>query len=141
MSGLENSIRILRSNGYRVTQPRKLVLKVLEQVAKPVSPYDIQRILEEEGERLNHVTIYRILDLFCMLNLAHKVLLCGGFVKCALGDREGCHRFMVCRQCGALREFVDKTLCEEESAIARDFGFLAERHFSEFFGLCSNCKS
>jgi len=141
MSGLENSLRILRSNGYRVTQPRKLVLKVLEQVAEPVSPYDIQKILEEKGERLNHVTIYRILDLFCMLNLAHKVLLCGGFVKCALDDREGCHRFMVCRQCGALQEFVDKALCEEESAIARDFGFVAEHHFSEFFGLCSNCKS
>ena len=139
MSEFQSSIQVLRANGYKVTQPRKQVLKVLEQVQEPVSPYDIQKILEANGEHLNHVTIYRILDLFCLLNLAHRVLLSGGFVKCNLGEKEGCHRFMVCRQCGGLKEFADKTLCEEEDEIAQDSGFHAEQHYSEFFGLCSDC--
>lgn len=136
----QNSIQILRANGYKVTQPRRQVLGVLEQAGAPVSPYDIQKILEEKGVRLNHVTIYRILDLFCLLNLAHRVLLSGGFVKCSLSGEEGCHRFLVCRRCGALKEFADRALCEEEDEIARDLGFYAEHHFSEFFGLCANCK-
>ena len=139
MSKLQRSIQVLRANGYKVTRPRKQVLKVLEQVQEPVSPYDIQRILEENGEHLNHVTIYRILDLFCLLNLAHRILLSGGFVKCNLGEKEGCHRFMVCRQCGALKEFADRALCEEENEIAQDSGFYAEQHYSELFGLCSHC--
>src|SRR5512136_2061256 len=113
MSELERGIRILRSNGYKVTQPRKEVLAVLDAVQQPVSPYEIQKILEKKGKHLNHVTIYRILDLFCGINLAHKVLLLNGFVKCSLGKKEGCHRFMVCRECGALREFADKALCRE----------------------------
>jgi Fur family zinc uptake transcriptional regulator len=141
VSELQHAIQVLRANGYKVTQPRKQVLRVLDGAQEPVSPYEIQKILEGNGEHLNHVTIYRILDLFCDLNLAHKVLLLNGFVKCSLGKKEGCHRFMVCRQCGALREFADKALCEEENEIAQDLGFHSEQHFSEFSGICSNCQS
>ena len=141
MSQIHGALQVLRSRGYRVTGPRKQVLKALAEVKSPVSPYGIQDILSKKGEHLNHVTIYRILDLFCDLNLAHKVLLLNGFVKCSLGKKEGCHRFMVCRQCGALREFADKALCEEENEIAQDLGFHSEQHFSEFSGICSDCQS
>ncbi len=97
-------------------------------------------MLEANGEHLNHVTIYRILDLFRSLNLAHKVLLLNGFVKCSLGEKDGCHRFLVCRECGALREFADEALCDEEKEIARDVGFLTEQHLAESVGLCRNCR-
>jgi Fe2+ or Zn2+ uptake regulation protein len=140
MSEFQRAIRVLRDNGYKVTQSRKRVFKVLEEVHEPVSPYEIQKILEGNGEHLNHVTIYRILDLFCNLNLAHKVLLLNGFVKCSLGEKDGCHRFMVCRECGALREFADESLCNEEREIARDLGFFTEQHLAESVGLCCNCK-
>jgi len=139
MSQIYDELQVLRSRGYRVTEPRKRVLKVLAEVQSPVSPYGMQEILQRKGEYLNHVTIYRVLELLCSLNLAHKVLLVGGFVKCTLGECDGCHRFVVCRECGALREYADKALCEEENAVAREFGFQAEQHFSEFSGICSGC--
>jgi Fur family zinc uptake transcriptional regulator len=116
------------------------VLRVLEEAQESVSPYGIQEILRKKGERMNHVTIYRILDLFCDLHLAHKVLLLNGFVRCSLGKKEGCHRFMVCRECGTLKEFADKALCEEEDEITQDLGFHTEQHFSEVSGICSNCR-
>ncbi len=141
MAQIHSALKVLRGRGYRVTEPRKQVLKVLAEVRRPVSPYDIQEILQQKGEYLNHVTIYRVLELLCSLNLAHKVLLVGGFVKCTLGECDGCHRFVVCRQCGALREYADKNLCEEENAIAQEFGFRAERHFSEFSGICAECMA
>ena len=140
MSELQSSIQTLRSQGYKITQSRKQVLRVLAERKEPLSPYDIQKILERKGQHLNHVTIYRILHLFCLLNLAHKVSLLGGFVKCTLGEKEGCHRFMICRQCGNLQEFADKALCQEENEIASDLGFYTEQHFSEFSGLCSKCR-
>ena len=140
MSQIYSALQVLRSKGYKVTEPQKRVLKVLAEVQNPVSPYEIQEILQQKSEYLNHVTIYRILELLCSLNLAHKVLLAGRFVKCTLGEGDGCHRFVVCRQCGALREYADKALCEEENAIAQGFGFRAEQHFSEFYGVCSKCQ-
>jgi Fe2+ or Zn2+ uptake regulation protein len=136
---VQGSIRILQTRGYKVTKPRKQVLEILDEAQKPLSPYDIQRFLRQKGKYLNHVTIYRILDLFCRLNLAHKVLSSGGFVKCSLGTVEGCHRFMVCRQCGAIQEFADEELCRDENEFAQKFGFHTEYHFSEFSGLCASC--
>jgi len=136
---VQDSIRVLQAQGYKVTKPRKQVLEILEQAQKPVSPYDIQGFLRQKGKHLNHVTIYRILDLLCRLNLAHRVLSSGGFVKCALGDIEGCHRFMVCRHCGVIQEFADKELCQRENKVAQNFGFHTEHHLSESSGLCSNC--
>ena len=136
---VQDSIRTLRARGYKVTKPRERVLEALEQAQKPISPYEIQELLRKRGKYLNHVTIYRILDLFCHLNLAHRVLSSGGFVRCALGEEEGCHRFMVCRQCGALREFADGELCREENEFAENFGFHTEYHLSEFSGICADC--
>jgi len=135
---VKESIRILQAQGYKATKPRKLVLEVLEEIEKPLSPYDIQGVLRRRGKYLNHVTIYRILDLFCSLNLAHKILSSGGFVKCSLDTIEGCHRFMVCQHCGAIQEF-DKGLCQGENEFAQNFGFHTEYHLSEFSGLCSQC--
>jgi len=135
----QNSIRTLQAQGYKATKPRKLVLDVLEETDKPLSPYDIQGILRTAGKHLNHVTIYRILDLLCRLNLAHRMLSSGRFVKCSLGTGEGCHRFMICQDCGAIQEFADQGLCQGENEFAQDLGFHTQYHISEFSGLCSHC--
>jgi Fur family zinc uptake transcriptional regulator len=137
---VQDSIRILQAQGHKATKPRKLVLEILEETEKPLSPYDIQGILRQRGKYLNHVTIYRVLGLLCHLNLAHKMLSSGGFVKCSLDATEGCHRFMVCQQCGTIQEFADKELCREENEVARNLGFHTEHHLSEFSGLCSDCN-
>ena len=136
---VRNSIRTLQTQGYKATKPRKLVLEVLEETEKPLSPYDIQGILRARGKHLNHVTIYRILDLLCRLSLTHKMLSSGGFVKCSLDAGEGCHRFMVCQDCGAIQEFADAGLCRGENEFARNLGFHTQYHISEFSGLCSRC--
>ncbi len=140
MSFVDYSIRVLRSRGYKVTRPRREVLDAVERAMAPVSPYDISRIVQQRGKHLDHVTIYRVLGLLCSLNLVHKVLSRGGFVKCDLLDEPGCHRFLVCRQCGVLQEFTDEALCYQESQIARRMGFHSEYHLTESSGLCHRCR-
>lgn len=141
MSQLGNLLRVLRSQGYKVTAPRKQVLEALKETSKPLSAYEIQKWLQGKGKSLNPVTIYRILNLLCSLNLAHRVPSSGGFVVCTLNEEEGCHRFVVCRYCGSLQEFASKTLCQEETEITRKgLGFQAEYHLSEVSGLCSRCQ-
>jgi Fe2+ or Zn2+ uptake regulation protein len=136
---VQESIRTLQARGYKATKPRKLVLQILEETQKPLSAYDIQGTLRTRGKYLNHVTIYRVLDLLWRLNLAHKLLASSGYVKCSLNAMEGCHHFMVCRRCNAIQEFADEGLCQGENEFARNLGFHSEYHLSEFFGLCSQC--
>src|SRR4030042_2353974 len=140
MSFVKYSIQVLRSKGYKVTRPRKEVLEAVESATAPVSPYDISRRVQQQGKHLDHVAIYRVLDLLCSLNLVHKVLSRGGFVKCGLLDEPGCHRFLVCRECGVLQEFTDEALCYQESQIARRMGFYPEHHLTESSGLCQRCR-
>jgi len=140
MGYIKEAEDILKRSGYKVTEPRKMVLRALDSAQAPLSPYDIQRQLKETGRDLNHVTIYRILDLLSSLNLAHRVITAGGFLKCTLKNEEGCHRYMVCRACGAVAEFSDGALCRQENEIAERLGFYAEQHITEFFGLCRNCR-
>lgn len=136
---VNHSLRTLRAVGYRITRPRRRVLEALGSTSMPVSPYDIQKALGQEGEHLDHVTIYRVLELLQRLNLAHKVLSVRGFVRCTLGNEEGCHRYLVCRGCGGLREFADQLLCQKEDEVAARLGFHAEHHSTEFSGLCAGC--
>jgi len=105
-----------------------------------VSPYDLQRALGQGGERLDHVTIYRVIELLQQLNLVHKVLSVGGYVRCTLEKGGGCHGYLVCRGCGKLQEFADESLCHKEDELAARLGFRAERHMTEFSGLCSVCQ-
>ncbi len=136
---VQDSIRILQTQGYKVTKPRLQVLEVLNNAQQLVSPYEIQDLLREQGRYLNHVTIYRVLDLLCHLNLAHRLPSSGRFTKCNLGNKEGCHRFMICNMCGAIQEFADEDLCRSESKIAQNTGFHTQYHISESYGLCSDC--
>ena len=133
------SLETLRGAGRRLTRPRRLVVEMLGCQHGPASPYDLQRSLTERGERLDHVTIYRVLELLQRLKLAHKVLSVGGYVRCTLSDGNGCHGYLVCRSCGGLQEFANESLCHKEDEVAASMGFHAERHVSEFSGLCAEC--
>jgi len=140
MSFTEYAVKALRDGGYKVTNPRKQVLEAIEKAEGPMSPYDIGKMTEEEGKHLDQVTIYRVINLLCSLNLVHKVFSRGGYVRCDLLEEEGCHRFLVCRGCGNLQEFRNEALCSQENQIAQKMGFQAEHHVTESSGLCRDCR-
>ncbi|MDP2728363.1 MAG: Fur family transcriptional regulator [Dehalococcoidia bacterium] len=137
---IQRAIDLLRVGGHRITQSRREVLKALDQADRPMSPYELQKLLLAEGRHLDHVTIYRTLELLCDLNLAHRVSSLGGFVRCSLDDTGACHRYMVCRRCGAFLEFADESLCQKEEEAVRSFGFHTEQHIAESLGICANCR-
>jgi len=136
---MKEATGILKRHGYKITAPRKTVISVLGSTKMPLSPYDIQKSLQAEGQNLNHVTIYRVLELLCSLGLAHRVITAGGYMRCTLGNKKGCHRYMLCRVCGLVTEFADESLCEKEDEVAKQLGFYTEHHIAEFMGLCSSC--
>jgi Fe2+ or Zn2+ uptake regulation protein len=140
MSFTEYAVKALRDGGYKVTKPRKQVLEAIEKAEGPMSPYDIGKMMEEERKHLDQVTIYRVINLLCSLNLVHKVFSRGGYVRCDLLEEEGCHRFLICRGCGNLQEFRDEALCNQENQIAQKMGFRAEHHVTESSGLCKDCR-
>lgn len=137
---VRRALHRLQDAGYRITRSRRLVLEALGGRREPASPYELRKELQGQGQRLDAVTIYRILELLERMNLAHKILSKGGYVRCTLESDKGCHGHLVCRNCGGLQEFADESLCHREDEVAAQHGFLAERHMSEFSGLCAGCR-
>jgi hypothetical protein len=121
---VQESIRILQAQGYKATRPRKLVLEVLEEIERPLSPYDIQEILRARGKHLNHVTIYRILDLLCQAQSSPQSAIQRWICQVQLGcyERAAIGSWSA-TTAESFREFADKELCQEENEFALSLGF------------------
>jgi Fe2+ or Zn2+ uptake regulation protein len=137
---VEFALARLRDRGFRITRGRRLVVDALERAQRPLSPYALHDLLEEGGERLDTVSIYRTLETLESNGLAHRVAFLGGYLPCRLEDHPGCHHHLICRDCGRVEEVDCPGMSGVEQDAARGSRFRIERHLVEFVGLCPGCQ-
>jgi Fe2+ or Zn2+ uptake regulation protein len=135
-----DALAVLRERGHRITRPRRLVVGVLGQQDHPLSPYDIHDLLAERNEKIDTVTIYRILDRLEAYGLAHRLAHTGGFLRCRLQEHDACHHHVICRDCGAIEEIHCPGMTAVERAAASESHYRIDSHYVEFLGLCTACK-
>ncbi len=135
-------VHMLRKNGYRDTQPRRLVLEALHTLKQPASPYDIQEwITKRHNLNISPVTAYRVIDLFIELGLVHKHPCGGGFILCSDPTSSGLHGYMHCHDCGTSEEFVSNELAGAVQKQSSKYSFRAGRALLEVPGVCHSCSS
>lgn len=136
------ALAILKDHGYKVTNPRKNVLTVLLQAKQPLSAYDIQRRLPA-AEKIEPVSIYRILDVLESVGLIHKIVSTGGFVSCNAQGEKGCHHFLICDECENVQEIVLKQHEHdpEEDTLIKKLHFTPREHIHEIQGVCHSCAA
>lgn len=145
----ERALQILKARGYRLTQPRRLVLETLDVAALPLSAYEIADRIREQGERGEVASVYRILETLEENDLIHRVLASGKYAKCQLGpeadcqrhQKQHCHHSLVCRGCGRTEEFHCPGVELIEQVVVAHSSFTIERHALEFSGLCGSCQT
>ena len=130
----------LRERGFRITRGRRLVLDALERAERPLSPYGLHEALASQGDSVDTVSIYRILETLEQNGLAHRVAFSGGYLPCRLEDHPGCHHHLICRQCGRVDEVDCPGMASVEREAAQQSRFRIERHLVEFVGLCPDCQ-
>lgn len=129
---------LLRKNGYRDTQPRRLVLEAMEAAAEPSSPYDLHKWIAKKGN-VSVVTIYRIIELYEQLGLVHRHPCSGKLSLCAHPGETGLHGYMHCHDCGSSEEFCSTQLGDVTKAHAQRRGFTASAPLLEIVGTCKEC--
>ncbi|MBU1016184.1 transcriptional repressor [Patescibacteria group bacterium] len=139
MNFLEDSIRLLRAKGYKITGPRVAVLEVLSKAEIPLSAYDIEEHIPK-NIRSNVVTIYRVLDVFEELGIAHRIHTKEGYVRCDFELKRGCHYFAVCDKCGRTSEFLHKDPCFLKKIIPKNLPLKNLKHITEVSGTCQQCS-
>ena len=118
----------LRKAGLKVTQPRKHILELLEEVGnKHVTADDIYRVLMQAGQDIGLATVYRVLNQFEAAGLVVKHNFEGGqaYYELDSGDH---HDHMVCVETGKVIEFSNDEIERLQASIAAEHGYDIEDH-------------
>ncbi len=122
------STKNLRKAGLKVTQPRKLILNLLEDADnKHVTADDIYRVLMRAGEDIGLATVYRVLHQFESAGLVVKHNFEGGQAYYEL-DSGPHHDHMVCVETGKVIEFSNDEIEKLQAEIAAAHGYEIEDH-------------
>jgi len=130
----------LSGSGYRITEPRRAVMAVLEVAEGPLSPQDIHGRGERIHPSLGLTTVYRavaLLEDLGVIQRVHRSNGCQGYVATSPGHRH----HVVCQRCGRTAEFLGSEDVESLiGEVERSTRFQVHGHLLQLFGLCPDCR-
>jgi Fur family ferric uptake transcriptional regulator len=131
----------LKKAGLKVTQPRRIILRLLENnPQRHLSAEEVYKALLEMEEDVGLATVYRVLTQFEAAGLVIRHHFESGLSVFELN--EGCHHdHIVCVKCGKIVEFVDDIIEERQRAIAQHHGFEITDHCLYLYGVCPSCQN
>jgi Fur family ferric uptake transcriptional regulator len=130
----------LRQESCKLTAPRRAILRVLGQEARPLSNKEIFQSLPAGNCDL--ATVYRSVQMLERLGLVKRFHFGAGAARYALME-EGCqaHRHhLVCTNCTRIVEIGECIVRELEERVVARSKFKAVTHRLEFFGVCPDCQ-
>ena len=129
----------LHENGYRVTQPRLQVMRILNESETPLTPLDIyQRTLELDSPP-GIASVYRTLEMLDNLDLIQQIHQPGG-CHAIYPAVEGHKHLLICTKCGQMRVVEgNESISEYISRIEDQTGYKVDEHWLQLFGNCQGC--
>jgi Fur family ferric uptake transcriptional regulator len=130
----------LRRESCKITGPRREILRVLGEQARPLSSREIFRHLPKGGGDL--ATVYRSIRLLERLGMVKRFHFEDGVARFALVDerQHGHQHHLVCTRCSSMVAIGDCIVRELEERIVARSKFKAVTHRLEFFGVCPACQ-
>ena len=131
---------ILSQKGYRLSEPRKRILELLEKAEVALSPQQIHQELQQKAYELGLVSVYRTLELLTRLELVSVVYdpqLNPGYRLSTTGH----HHHIVCQECHKALEFSGSDdINELVQRVEAETSFQVRDHLLQLFGLCPDCQ-
>jgi len=130
----------LHRAGYRLTEPRLAVTRLVGAQTGHFSAADLVHEARVRHLGIGRATIFRTLDVLSELGAVERIDLPSGehaYVGCAPTH----HHHVVCSRCGRTAEIEDAGLRTVVREVTRRTGFRVDEHRLELFGLCSACQA
>lgn len=137
---LDSAYTHCMKHGYRFTEPRERVLKILIAERKPLGAYDILKKLSVEGNNPKPPTVYRAIQFWHQEGFIHCIDSLKSYVACLHGHHVGQAQFLICNQCDFVRELECPVDFSSIMGSANAIGFSIVNYTIEVKGLCSSCK-
>lgn len=130
---------MLRSEGYRLTPQRQLVLEAVQELGH-ATPDEVLHSVQERARGVNASTVYRTLDVLEKTGLVSHTHL-GHGPPTYHSTTAPPHVHVVCRGCGWVGE-VDPHLADGFVAALDDAqGFETDLSHLTAFGRCARCRT
>ena len=121
----------LANSGYKLTTPRK---KVASWISNHKGIFSVSEMLTDLS-KIDKVSIYRTLELFCTLDVIHMVTSLHGEQHYELHAKQKHHHHVVCTKC-------EKNECTPCEIPKKKFDSFKNVHHSMIFtGLCTPCAT
>jgi Fe2+ or Zn2+ uptake regulation protein len=134
---------LLSSRQIRLTRPRRAILDVLSESARPLSAAEIHARLVDRS--VNLVSVYRTLHLLLDLGFLRMADASRGTQRFELAELfAGHHHHLICRECGNIED-LEGCLLEQEALDALSRGVRRSRRFRvtdhdlRLLGVCGPC--
>jgi Fur family zinc uptake transcriptional regulator len=128
------------SKGARLTPLRERVYEILLSKESAMGAYDLLDELRKTEDNAKPPTVYRALDFFLDLGLAHKVESTNAFKACHHFDCSHPVQFLICDTCGDVKEIQSAGVKETLEAQADQHDFVIARQTIEAHGVCHKCQ-
>ena len=123
----------------KLSKNQALVYKELSRAGQPVGAYYLLDQLKVHG--LNApLQIYRALDRLIELRVVHRLESLNAWTTCCDANHESAPVFVICDDCGNVKEHIDTNLNRSIENISKKSGFLAKRPIVEIHGRCEDCS-
>lgn len=124
----------------RLTPTRRRVLELVLQADGPIKAYDLLDQLKSEQPNAAPPTVYRALEFLLEHHFIHRLETLNAFVSCFHPRHQHHGQFLICEECGAVKEMAENRLSEDLARIAREADFMPSREVLEVYGICSRCR-
>lgn len=128
------------THGHRLTEPRQHVLKIVASSNGPITAYEILDKLGQVIDKPKPPTVYRAISFWQEHNFIHRIESLNAYVICNAGHAHAGSQFLICKDCGAVKE---AHLCSMPSALEKkvtEMGFTQTYWNMEIHGMCAQCS-
>lgn len=140
MDKLYSLYELVKLKGYKLTEQRKVILKVIvESKDYILDPSEIFEKVLKIRKDVNFSTVYRNLDNFQKIGIIKRISSEGGknYYRIVLED-DHVHS-MICKECGRVETLKLCPFNEIDGGIFETKGFIPQSHKFEVYGICKYC--
>jgi len=133
-------VSALHRAGYRLTEPRRAVARLIAEHEGHFTAADLVAHARDRRLGIGRATIFRALEVLVEIRAIERIDLPTGdhaYVACEPIH----HHHVVCSRCGRVGDIADEGLRTVVREVARRTGYLVEEHRLELFGLCPGCQA
>ncbi len=136
----DRHIELLRSQGFRLTKQRMLILDVLRHHQQHLTADAIFDVVKQQQTSIDVATVYRTLAWLHGVGLIRKIDVGKDRLEYEYAPN-GLHHHLICNSCGVEQEIDNHVVESLQAHILEHYGFEADPEHVAFFGRCAHCRS